>query len=120
MPLDLPRLSVDADYWSLRFVDQSTATYAVRKNVPLPLARSTDRGVMATVHAGGGYGYAATADLSPAACARRSGAPATGRSPPRRARCSTRGRCRAPLRRATTRRRRSTRPSPRRASGSTC
>jgi predicted Zn-dependent protease len=65
MPLDLPRLAVDADFWSLRFVDQTSASYAVRKNVPLPLARSTDRGVMATVYAGGGYGYAATADLSP-------------------------------------------------------
>ena len=65
MPLDLPRLAVDADYWSLRFVDQATSTCTVRKNVPLPLARCTDRGVMATVHAGGGHGYAATADLSP-------------------------------------------------------
>ena len=66
MPLDLPRLAIDADYWSLRFVDQATTACAVRKNVPLPLAHSRDRGVMASVYAGGGYGYAATSDLSPA------------------------------------------------------
>ena len=69
MPLDLPRLAIDADFWSLRFVDQATTACAVRKNVPLPLARSRDRGVMATVYAGGGYGYAATSDLSAAGLA---------------------------------------------------
>jgi len=69
MPLDLPRLTIAADYWSLRFVDQTAATCAVRKNVPLPLSRARDRGVMATVYADGGYGYAATSDLSPAGLA---------------------------------------------------
>jgi hypothetical protein len=33
MPLDLPRVAIDADYWSLRFVDQTATTCAVRKNV---------------------------------------------------------------------------------------
>ncbi|MEO8485556.1 MAG: hypothetical protein ABI585_04375 [Betaproteobacteria bacterium] len=33
MPLDLPRLSLDADFWSLRFVDQTATGCAVRKNV---------------------------------------------------------------------------------------
>jgi len=64
MPFDLPRLAIDADYWSLRFVDQTATTCAVRKNIPLPLERSRDRGVMATVYADGGYGYAATSDLT--------------------------------------------------------
>jgi len=64
MPLDLPRLSIDADYWSLRFVDQVATTCTVRRNVPLPLERAHERGVMATVYADGGYGYAATPDLS--------------------------------------------------------
>jgi len=64
--LDLPRLDLAADFWSLRFVDQVSTSCAVRKNVPLPLARCHDRGVMATVYADGGYGYAATSDLSPA------------------------------------------------------
>ncbi len=55
---------IDADFWSLRFVDEVSETCAVRKNIALPLALSADRGVMATVYAGGGYGYAATSDVS--------------------------------------------------------
>ena len=62
--LRLPAISLDADFWSLRFVEESCQSFAVRKNVPQPLAIVTDRGVMATVYAGGGYGYAATADTS--------------------------------------------------------
>lgn len=67
MPLDsaLPAIDIDADFWSLRFVDETTDSHVVRKNVPLPFATSQDRGVMASVYAGGGYGYAATGDLSP-------------------------------------------------------
>jgi predicted Zn-dependent protease len=61
----LPAIRLDADYWSLRFVEESSAAYSVRKDVPQPLALSIDRGVMASVYAGGGYGYAATADVSP-------------------------------------------------------
>jgi len=68
MPFDvpLPRLDVTADFWSLRFVRETSESFAVRKNVPLPYSVSSDVGVMATVYAGGGYGYAATADLSAA------------------------------------------------------
>ncbi|GIK84716.1 MAG: peptidase C69 [Betaproteobacteria bacterium] len=61
----LPPLDVRADFWSLRFVEEIAEVYAVRKNVAQPLAVSTDRGAMATVHADGGLGYAATSDLSP-------------------------------------------------------
>ena len=64
--LRLPALRVDADYWSLRFVEETGQSYCVRKNVPQPLSFVTDRGVMASVYAGGGYGYAATSDLSDA------------------------------------------------------
>jgi predicted Zn-dependent protease len=66
MPLDdpLPDLDIRADYWSLRFVEETSVGYAVRKNVPLPLAATTDRGVMASVYVDGGYGYAATSDTS--------------------------------------------------------
>jgi predicted Zn-dependent protease len=60
----LPRITLDADFWSLRFVEETCEAFAVRKNVPQPLALITDRGVMASVYAGGGYGYAATADTS--------------------------------------------------------
>ena len=67
MPLDsaLPALDVDADFWSLRFVEEASDDYVVRKNVALPLTTSLDRGVMASVYADGGYGYAATGDTSP-------------------------------------------------------
>jgi len=66
---DLAPLRLDADFWSLRWVEEACDSYAVRKNVALPFSASTDRGVMATVYAGGGYGYAATADTSPAGLA---------------------------------------------------
>jgi predicted Zn-dependent protease len=52
------------DFWSLRLVDETAESYAVRKNVPQPPASSNDRGAMLTVWAGGGSGYAATSDLS--------------------------------------------------------
>jgi len=67
MPFDgpLPALSIAADFWSLRFVEETAEHYGVRKNVPQPLAVTSDRGVMATVYADGGAGYAATSDLSP-------------------------------------------------------
>ncbi|MEP7329007.1 MAG: DNA gyrase modulator, partial [Betaproteobacteria bacterium] len=66
MPFDgpLPAFDLRADFWSLRFVDERSESYAVRKNVPMPLVATTDRGAMATVYADGGYGYAATSDLS--------------------------------------------------------
>ena len=67
MPLDaaLPAFDVRADFWSLRFVEERTESFAVRKNVPMPYAAVTDRGVMATAYVDGGYGYAATSDLTP-------------------------------------------------------
>ncbi len=71
MPFDrpLPDFDVAADYWSLRFVEEASESLAVRKNVAQPLEVATDRGAMATVHADGGIGYAATSDLSPAGLA---------------------------------------------------
>src|SRR5206468_11322747 len=67
MPFDgpLPAFDIGADFWSLRFVEETCASYAVRKNIPLPYAAVTDRGVMASVYVDGGYGYAATSDTSP-------------------------------------------------------
>src|SRR5947207_9268685 len=66
MPFDdsLPPFDIRADFWSLRFVEEICASYAVRKNVPQPYGSATDRGVMASVYADGGYGYAATSDTS--------------------------------------------------------
>src|SRR5262245_54483282 len=68
MPFDapVPPLDIRADFWSLRFVEETCASYAVRKNVPLPFAAMTDCGVMASVYVDGGYGYAATSDLTTA------------------------------------------------------
>ena len=66
---DLPPLSLDADFWTLRRVDEVSESFAVRKNVALPHSACTDRGAMATVYAGGGCGYAATGDLSPSGLA---------------------------------------------------
>ncbi len=67
MPFDgpLPRIDIAADFWSLRFVHEQSCSYTVRKDVPLPFSVSDEAGVMATVYADGGYGYAATADTSP-------------------------------------------------------
>ena len=67
---DLPPLHLDADFWSLRWVAETSENYAVRKNIALPYCADSDRGVMATVYAGGGYGYAATGDTSPPGLAR--------------------------------------------------
>ncbi len=62
---DLSTLVPAADFWSLRLVEETSESYTVRKNIALPLCAAIDRGAMATVYAGGGYGYAATSDTSP-------------------------------------------------------
>jgi predicted Zn-dependent protease len=59
------RLESDAEFFTLRLVDEQAECYAVRKNVPQPPAFSSDRGAMLTARAAGGCGYAATSDLSP-------------------------------------------------------
>ena len=69
----LPPLDVRADFWSLRFVEESSESLCVRKNVAQPLEVSTERGAMATVYADGGLGYAATSDLSPQGLSRALG-----------------------------------------------
>jgi predicted Zn-dependent protease len=61
----LPDLATRVDFWSLRFVEETSESFSVRKNIPQPWSVSTDRGVMASVYVDGGYGYAATADTSP-------------------------------------------------------
>ncbi len=61
---------IGADFWSLRLVDEEAHGYTVRKGVAQPCTMSNDRGAMATVHAAGGYGYAATGDTSASGLAR--------------------------------------------------
>src|SRR4029434_3133153 len=63
---DLASLAPAVDFWSLRLVEETSESYTVRKNIALPLCTATDRGAMASVYAGGGYGYAATGDTSAA------------------------------------------------------
>jgi predicted Zn-dependent protease len=54
------------DFASLRVVDERTESLTVRQDVLQPVRDVRDAGAMVTVHAGGGIGYAATADLSDA------------------------------------------------------
>src|ERR1700674_2409715 len=61
---DFSQLDCKADFWSLRGVDERAENYCGRKNVPQPPFMSLDRGAILTVYAGGGYGYAATSDMS--------------------------------------------------------
>ncbi|MGS0744237.1 TldD/PmbA family protein [Glaciimonas sp. GG7] len=58
------RLTPAVDFCSLRLVDESSEQYTVRQDVLQPMSNRSDRGVMVTVMHRGGYGYAATSDLS--------------------------------------------------------
>ncbi|QND84910.1 TldD family Zn-dependent protease [Chromobacterium vaccinii] len=59
-------LQPQADFCSLRYVEEDNERLSVRQGRQQPLVRRHDRGAMITVLDGGGYGYAATADLSEA------------------------------------------------------
>ena len=63
-PPKLSSLACDAQFWSLRLVEERAACYSVRKNVAQPPFLLVDRGAMFTVYDRGGQGYAATSDLS--------------------------------------------------------
>ncbi|MBL0125006.1 MAG: TldD/PmbA family protein [Betaproteobacteria bacterium] len=52
------------DFCSLRFVEETTEQLNVRQNVTEPPQTCVDRGVMISIFDKGGYGYAATSDLS--------------------------------------------------------
>ena len=58
-----------ADYWSLRLVSEETEHLAVRQGVTEPSALGSSLGAMLTLVQGGGIGYGATSDLSPAGLA---------------------------------------------------
>ena len=59
-------LKSDADFWSLRIVDETIDDHEVRNDVAQPLRTVRDRGAMLVAYAGAGAGYAATASLSAA------------------------------------------------------
>lgn len=54
------------DFCSLRVVDETSEQITVRQDVLQPMSSAIDRGAMVTVIHHGGYGYAATSDLSAA------------------------------------------------------
>ncbi|MEO7761347.1 MAG: TldD/PmbA family protein, partial [Casimicrobiaceae bacterium] len=60
------KLHCAAAFWSLRFVDERSRFVSVRQNVAEAPHLARDCGAMLSVYDGGGYGYAATADLSAA------------------------------------------------------
>lgn len=57
-------LNPQAQFCSLRYVETRSEAISVRKNVQQPLHRQLDRGAMISVVQDGGFGYAATSDLS--------------------------------------------------------
>ncbi len=58
------KLAPAVDFCSLRFVEETTEQISVRQNVAEPVQTIIDRGTMITIIDKGGYGYAATSDLS--------------------------------------------------------
>lgn len=54
----------NVDYASLRYVDEQAEVLIVEKEIPKPIDKSFDRGVMVTVTMGDSYAYAATSDVS--------------------------------------------------------
>jgi len=60
------RAAAAADYWSLRLVHEETEHLAVRQGVTEPSVLGSSLGAFITLVRGGGIGYGATSDLSPA------------------------------------------------------
>ena len=60
------KLRSNADFWSLRYVEETREQFAVRQDIVEPPAFSTDRGAMLAAVCGGGYGYCGTSDTSDA------------------------------------------------------
>ncbi len=60
------QLAPAVDFCSLRLLNERSERTSVRQNVLQPLSSSLDYGAMITVIHRGGYGYAATSDLSAA------------------------------------------------------
>ncbi|WP_137937565.1 TldD/PmbA family protein [Chitinivorax sp. B] len=58
------QLNPGVEFCSLRWVEERSETYSVRQDVEQPASMTLDGGVMITVIHRGGYGYAATSDVS--------------------------------------------------------
>jgi predicted Zn-dependent protease len=61
------RIAPAVEFCSFRLVEETAEQLSVQQNVPEPPKTSVDRGVMITVIDKGGFGYAATSDLSESA-----------------------------------------------------
>ena len=59
------RVQPNVDFCSLRYVHSKAQQLGIRQGVLQPMQRETDRGVMLTVHHGGGTGYACLLYTSP-------------------------------------------------------
>jgi predicted Zn-dependent protease len=59
-------LKADAQFWSVRIVDDRSDEHTLRNDVAQPFTTVRDRGALLTAWCGAGAGYAATADLSAA------------------------------------------------------
>jgi predicted Zn-dependent protease len=57
-------LAPEVDFCSMRLVDETSENIVVRQDILQPLSSRIDRGAMVTVIHYGGYGYAATSDLT--------------------------------------------------------
>lgn len=57
-------LPSNIDYASLRYVNEQSEFLAVEKEIPKPVDKSIDRGIMVTVAKGDSYSYAATSNVS--------------------------------------------------------
>lgn len=62
----LPRDLGDGGYASIRYVQSRSEGLSVRQGVVQPVRNAEEAGAMVTVWDGGGLGYAATSDLTPA------------------------------------------------------
>ena len=62
----LPALRSAAPFWSIRFHEERREVLAMRQDTLEPPRLAVDRGAMLTAVVGGGAGYCATSDLSPA------------------------------------------------------
>ena len=66
MQARLPALRSAAPFWSVRFHEETSRSFAMRQDTFEPPRLSLDRGAMLTAVVAGGAGYCATGDLSPA------------------------------------------------------
>ncbi|MBB5017509.1 putative Zn-dependent protease [Chitinivorax tropicus] len=64
------QLSPGVEFCSLRWVEERSESFAVRQDIEQPTMLTLDSGVMITVIHRGGYGYAATSDISQAGLAK--------------------------------------------------